>query len=189
MIRFKKISAQDLLLAIGLALSGLAVILMLTGCSMQKKLNKAAVKVANNSEATQKFFDAYTGTHDITAGKVIYLPGKETVKYSTVYDTVYLPGNSTRITERNYTDRLRVDSFFRDTKETLALMQICQDKNQTLQTLLDGKDMEIFNWKKAFDEMRASRNKWRLWFFLLLGALAALIVGKYYLKFSIPFLK
>ena len=177
----------------GLAVSGMAILLMLTGCSAQKKLNKAAVKVANNAKSTDVFFTEYQKSHELKKSDTQYLPGKETVKETVVIDTVNeivtIPGQATRTIERHYKETFRVDTLKMDNPRTIALLQLSEDHGKSLETVLAGKDFEIINWKTSYQDMKSGRNKWRLWFFLLLGGVVAVVIGKYYFKFSMPFLK
>lgn len=150
----KNISLQNILLALGLALSGIAVLLMLTGCNAQKKLNKSAVKVANNKEATGVFFDEYGKQNDISRGEVVYLEGEEVIKEKTVFDTQYLPGKATVIREKYYTDRLRVDSFFSDSPKTLSVLKLSKDQNDRLNYALDSLNFRIADMGKVIKSWR-----------------------------------
>ena len=150
-----KISKENIILLLGWMLLALAILLM-AGCSAAKKaakaqtaLNKSAVKVANNKEATGYFFDEYALNNDISKGEVVYLPGEEIIKEKTIFDTIYLQGKGTVIREKYYTDRLRVDSFFSDSPKTLSVLKLSMDQNDRLNYALDSLNFQIVGLNKT----------------------------------------
>jgi hypothetical protein len=169
-------------LAVGLLV--LAVLLM-SSCSTQRKLNKAAVKVANNKEATAAFFDEYSLNHDITQGEVIYVPGQTIVKDSIIRDTIYLVGKGQTIREKHYVNSLRVDTVFQDKPQTLAIIQICKSRNETLNSVIDSLNFNITDLTKVKKEWKKEAYIHRgIWIAIFLGFFAWLFI-----KFLRPLLK
>jgi len=160
-------------------------ILLMSSCSTQRKLNKVAVKVANNKEATQAFFDEYSLNHDITESEVIYVPGKTIVKDSIIRDTIYLVGKGQTIREKHYVNSLRVDTIFQDKPNTLAIIQICKSRNETLNSTVDSLNFQIVDMGKVIKDWRKEAYIHRgIWIAIALGFLAWA-----FFKFLRPLLK
>ena len=177
--------SYDIVLLILAVIFLVGALLLMSSCNTQRKLNKVAVKVANNKEATQVFFDEYSLNHDITQGEVVYVPGQTIVKDSIIRDTIYLVGKGQTIMEKHYVNSLRVDTVFQDKPQTLAIIQICKSRNETLNSVIDSLNFNIADLAKGKKEWKKEAYIHRgIWIAIALGFLAW--VG---MKFLRPLIK
>jgi hypothetical protein len=140
-------------------------------------------KVLDSEEKTNKVVTGWLKTHPLTIDTTYkYLPGDTVTQVIIGYDTTFIPGDT--INRRDTVKIKETTVKVRTVRDTVVKTIVDNRLLIAAQQGLQRRDADLVTEKGKAVDARATANKWRLYFFILLAVCVVYVLLK--LKLRIP---
>lgn len=172
----KQSAGNDIITFILVIAGIIGLILFLTSCSAVKRVNK-------DERKQLKVIADYSKKHPAKNDTVFKLvPGDTIIQTDEKFDTLYYDVSDTvLIPEYKYKTVVKTVTITKTVRDTILKTIVDRSKEKALQDIVNNADRKYLDMKADFLDMQHKRNKWRTWFFILVG------VNIVYLYFRIRF--